>query len=132
MFEVISGPEDYAYVTNGPVEYIAVGNEHGVLGYLWTADIDGAAGYEASPAGDDTAENAGMPWVLRLREAKAEGLTPTEALARMEAHPGSPDGGTVIAGSRNRADSLTALRAMANEGVDPTRRGPRPERRPRE
>ncbi|MGL5826550.1 MAG: hypothetical protein ACRCYU_17310, partial [Nocardioides sp.] len=64
-----------------------------------------------------------MTWVLRLREAKVDGLTPTQALARMEAHPGSPDGGKVIAGSRNRAASLAALRELANEGADPGLRG---------
>ncbi|MGL4177892.1 MAG: ADP-ribosyltransferase [Dermatophilaceae bacterium] len=123
QFKVVSGPQDYASKTAASVEYMKVGSEDGVLGYLWAADADGAAGYEASPSGDDDAENAGMPWVLRLREAKAEGLTPTQALERMEAHPGSPDGGRVIAGSRNRAESLAALRELANEGADPGLRG---------
>ncbi|MGL5819020.1 MAG: ADP-ribosyltransferase [Phycicoccus sp.] len=120
---IVFSPEAYAYSTDQPVEYVVVGNDDGTLGYLWAADSDNAASYVAQLAGGDLAQNAGVTWVLRLREAKVDGLTPTQALARMEAHPGSPDGGKVIAGSRNRAESLAALRELANEGADPGLRG---------
>ncbi|MGL4177891.1 MAG: hypothetical protein ACRCSN_17670 [Dermatophilaceae bacterium] len=110
---LVSGPEDYAYLTEGPVEYIAVGDATGILGYLWAADADGAAGYQARGDRGDLAHNAGIPWAAKLRELKAQGLTPSQALARLATLPAPQDAGAVVPGSDGRADSLVALRQLA-------------------
>ncbi|MGL5819021.1 MAG: hypothetical protein ACRCYR_15765 [Phycicoccus sp.] len=107
---LISGPEDYAHLTTGPVDYVAVGDTTGVLGYLWAAD---AAGYQARQARGDLAHNTGIPWAARLRESKERGLTPSQALARLATLPAPEDAGAVIPGSDGRADSLAALRELA-------------------
>ncbi|MGL4745265.1 MAG: hypothetical protein ACRCYX_02600 [Dermatophilaceae bacterium] len=110
---LVSGPDDYAYLTSQPVDYVAVGDDNGILGYLWAADADDAAGYQARQARGDLAHNAGIPWAAQLRESKAQGLTPSHALAQLGIHPAPPDAGAVVPGSDGRAHSLAALRQLA-------------------
>ncbi|MEV7181038.1 hypothetical protein [Kitasatospora sp. NPDC093679] len=115
MFKVVDdGPPRYTNTTDKPVEYVAVASDTsgGVIGYLWANDTDGAAGWMGRGAAGPEATNGAEPWILLMFRYKAQGLTPTEALAQMAEHPGGPVG-RVVAGSRRRAESLEELRAIA-------------------
>ncbi|MFI6449501.1 hypothetical protein [Kitasatospora sp. NPDC050543] len=48
------GPVNYTYRTDRAVEYVAVANDDGLLGYLWACDADDAAGWQVRPAGRDS------------------------------------------------------------------------------
>jgi hypothetical protein len=110
---LVGGPEDYAYSTDGPVRYVAVAVDSGILGYLWASDGDGAAGFEPRPAAGDDAFNAAVSWRGKLRAAKGRGRTPTQALADLAGDPGTPVMGRVLPGSEGQATGLAALRRLA-------------------
>ncbi|MFC9327604.1 hypothetical protein [Kitasatospora sp. NPDC057015] len=109
------GPPEYARTTSRAVEYVAVANGEKLLGYLWACDADDAAGWQVRPAGGDEAYNAGVLWTLRLREAKARGLTPSQALAELADHDGGADADRVVPGSRALAGSRAALKTLAGD-----------------
>jgi hypothetical protein len=110
------GPREYAFKADGPVEYVTVANEDGVLGYLWANDAADAAGYIVREAAGDIAFNAGVFWTLQLRSYKERGLPPTAALAGLVEVPGSHNGGRVVPGSGAQASDLAALQALADRG----------------
>ncbi|MFC5661421.1 hypothetical protein ACFP3U_00335 [Kitasatospora misakiensis] len=126
---VEGGPIDYAYRTDKSVEHVTVANDaSGVLGYLWASDEDDAAGWVERPAVLADASNSGGYWLRKLREAKALGLPPSQALAKLaESRPGGRIGG-IVPGSRSRADSVAALEAEARKGWEPPT-SPAPRRR---
>jgi hypothetical protein len=78
------GPEPSFYVrdTDGPVSYApAVAGDGTVLGYLWAAEGDDAAGFvERAAAGTVNASNAASAWHQRLRRAYDRGLPALRAL----------------------------------------------------
>src|SRR4051794_6095617 len=96
QFKPVNPRPRYANTANGPVRYLAVANQNGVIGYLWASDPDDAAGYEYLRSAGDDAANAGVPWYQRLRAAKAAGLPPSQALDRLAAEPGDPTIGRVV------------------------------------
>jgi len=112
-FKPVSGPQRYGYTASGPVRYVVVANQDGVIGYLWACDPDDAAGYEYRRSAGDVAANAGVPWYQRLRTAKARGLRPSQALAELAADPGDPVTGRVVPGSEGTAPSLAAVKELA-------------------
>lgn len=112
-FKPVSGPPRYRNTASGPVRYAVVANRDGVIGYLWASDADDGAGYEWRRAAGDVAANAGVPWYQKLRAAKAEGLAPSQALARLAATAGDPATGWVVPGSEGTAPSLAALKELA-------------------
>jgi hypothetical protein len=112
-FKPVSGPARYGFKASGPVRYVVVANQDGVLGYLWASDPDDAAGYERRRSAGDAAANAGVPWYQRLRTAKVRGLPPSRALAELADDPGDSVTGRVVAGSEGTLPSLTALKELA-------------------
>ncbi|MGK5530599.1 hypothetical protein [Streptomyces sp. URMC 129] len=111
---VAGGPEHYARTTERLVRYARVAAEDGgVLGYLWWADADAAAGYVPRAAGGDDAYNAGVAWTRRLRACKARGLAPSQAVAELTAAGGGTRIGHVVAGSESETTGLAALRELA-------------------
>jgi hypothetical protein len=110
------GPQSYGKKAQGPVEYVTVANDDGVLGYLWANDAGDAAGYVVREAAGDVAFNAGVFWSLQLRPCKDRGLAPTAALTELAEVPGSHNGGWVVAGSRAQAPDLATLKALADRG----------------
>lgn len=76
------GPAGYAPGTDGPIRYApAVSGDGTVLGYLWAADDEDAAGFvERSAAGTVNASNAADVWQRRLRRAHERGLPALIAL----------------------------------------------------
>ncbi|HEU5475301.1 MAG TPA: hypothetical protein VFV67_32060 [Actinophytocola sp.] len=110
---VVAGPPSYERTTDKPVRYVAVANDAGVLGYLWAADEDGAAGYEPRTAAGGDAFNAGVWWYQKLREQKALDVLPSAAIAALAALPDGPRTGHVVPGSEGEAISLATLRELA-------------------
>jgi hypothetical protein len=112
-FQQVDGPPRYAKVTAGPVRVATVANPLGTLGYLWAADADDAAGFVANAAAGSDGSNAAVTWARKLREAKADGLAPSQALARLAGDPGNDQTGRVVPGSEGQASSLDELKALA-------------------
>lgn len=73
---------NYASDTDGPIRYApAVSGDGTVLGYLWAADGEDAAGFvERSAAGTVNTTNAADVWRRRLRRAHDRGLPALRAL----------------------------------------------------
>ncbi|MFH8379389.1 hypothetical protein ACH4E7_00355 [Kitasatospora sp. NPDC018058] len=117
---VEGGPASYVYRTGKPVEYVAIASESvGILGYVWACDADDAAGWEARLSLGPIAMNGGAYWFARLRETKARGLLPSQALDVLSADTEGGWSGRVVPGSRATATSVEALREKAREGWEP-------------
>ncbi|WP_434591781.1 hypothetical protein [Streptomyces sp. A5-4] len=99
--------------TNSPVEFFEVAVGGRIVGYLWAADGDDAAGYEPrTPAGDE-ALDTGPSWLARLSEAKKRGLSPSQALRDLSAWPGDSQAGTIVSASLREASSLEDLQELS-------------------
>ncbi len=115
-FVPVDTGEDYAREASGSVQYVAVANgRSGLIGYLWVADADGAAGWKPRPAAGEDAYNGSMAWIRRLREAKARGLVPSRALEELALAPPPEDpvAGGVVDGSLAQVPDLAALTELA-------------------
>lgn len=111
-FQRVGGPEDYAYTAQSPVRYVAVANQAGLLGYLWGADGEDAAGFEPAPAAGPTAHNASVTWMQALRQLKQQGIPPSQAIAELSKLPGNDQVGRVVPDSANEAPNSAALKEM--------------------
>ncbi|MEV4437879.1 hypothetical protein AB0K09_02500 [Streptomyces sp. NPDC049577] len=110
QFRTVYAPDDYARHTGTAVAYVPVIQEGVVLGHLWASPTDDAAGFVPAPAAGAAGLNAGVRWIGRLRQAKAEGLTALEALRYWTGRAGDdPRAGSVPAGSECEAPGLGAL-----------------------
>ncbi|GGN65504.1 hypothetical protein GCM10012285_68370 [Streptomyces kronopolitis] len=110
---LVGGPEEYGRSPAGPVRYIAYCNPAGAIGYLWmAADGSDNAGSIPSPEHGYRAINARGFWIERMREAKARGLTPEQALTWLldSQVGGMPFPGRVSRRSGGEMESLEALR----------------------
>ncbi|GAA2713116.1 MULTISPECIES: hypothetical protein [Streptomyces] len=107
-----SEPEGYADETEGNVHYVTVARGDRILGYLWEADVDAAAGYEPRSAAGEAAFEAGAFWLARLASAKNRGLSPAEAVRELAAVDGA-GAGCLLPGSDTDATSLSVLRDLA-------------------
>ncbi|WP_414168313.1 hypothetical protein ACMATS_16640 [Streptoverticillium reticulum] len=106
------GAGGYEEEAESSVHYVPVAKGERVLGYLWASDADDAAGFEPRSASGDAAFDAGAFWLQRLGDAKARGLSPTEALRELSA--GSDvEAGHVIPGMEADIASLDELRDLA-------------------
>lgn len=97
----------------GPVRYIAYCDPAGAIGYLWmAADGSDNAGSIPSPELGYRAINARDFWIERMREAKARGLTPEQALTWLldSQVGGMPFPGRVSRRSGGEMETLEALR----------------------
>ena len=72
--------EEYPETTEHPVHYFAVRDKRQILGYVWAAQADNAAGFEPRTAAGERAFEAGRAWLLRLREAYRLGLPASDVL----------------------------------------------------
>ncbi|WP_121435133.1 hypothetical protein [Actinomadura pelletieri] len=113
----IKVPEtDYPASTDGPVRYFSVVLQGKVVGYLWASVNDDAAYWQDRGDAGALGYNAGVPWVMRLREAGAQGLTPLQALRKWKGAPEDPRGGAIPADAEEReAPSLRALRELTGD-----------------
>ncbi|HEY8547641.1 MAG TPA: hypothetical protein VIL36_21410 [Acidimicrobiales bacterium] len=92
-FRTLAAPDEYPDTTTQPVRLRRVLRGRRVMGYLWAAVDDGAAGFVPSrPAGDEGLDTA-VVWFGRLRAAKAQGLGPLQALRAWEGATEEPRAG---------------------------------------
>lgn len=103
----------YADTAPGPVQYVLVANDSGVLGYLWACDESDAAGYEHRRSAGAAAVTASAFWRRKLRGPKAVGLPPSQAIAQLTAEPARPTTGRIVVGSAGVAPSVAVLAELA-------------------
>jgi hypothetical protein len=107
------GPPLYEPVTDKPVQYLTVVDAEGtVIGYAWGNDEDDAAGFAVRQAGGPAAFNKAARWSRKLRECKATGLRPSQALAEMMRFSGD-DVSRVLPDSLAEAPNADAVKALA-------------------
>jgi hypothetical protein len=105
----VSMPDHYAFSTERPLHYAEVHKGDVVLGYLWVASGEEAAGYEPRAAAGDDGGNTGVRCYDLLREAKAAGV-PADSLMTWFR---SRDEAFALAGAEREAEHLTQLRELA-------------------
>ncbi|MGW1737114.1 hypothetical protein [Streptomyces sp. NPDC001937] len=116
QFKHIAGPPRYNRVARGPVQYVRVASNTGVvIGYVWANDEDDAAGW-VTPPGLGAAEiNAGAAWLRKLRDAKAREIAPTALLAELIRDTSDIGSSHVVAGSQAETPTLAALKELAGK-----------------
>jgi len=115
----VSGPPTYKAFTDKPVEYIAIANQNNVvIAYIYANDADDVVAWQPRPAAGHEAHSAYYPWMMRLRDCKARGLSPSLALDELvRAGTDSPTDprSDVVPGPRQRAASIAALKERAGD-----------------
>jgi hypothetical protein len=113
-FRTVEAPDDYPKTTEGPVVWAPVTKQDELIGYVWAAERDDAADFLLRPGHPRKGLwlNTSVAWVDRLRAARAQGLRPTEALARWASAPDA-EAGTL--GATSRAESLDDFRAAVDD-----------------
>ncbi|MFJ7944436.1 hypothetical protein ACIQ6K_12430 [Streptomyces sp. NPDC096354] len=116
-FKRIAGPPGYNRVAQGPVQYVRVAADSGVvIGYVWADDEGEAAGW-VTPPGLGAAEiNVGAAWLRKLRDAKARDIAPTALLAELIRDTRDIQGSRVVPGSLTESTTLDELKELANRG----------------
>ncbi|GAA2248980.1 hypothetical protein GCM10010430_34490 [Kitasatospora cystarginea] len=113
QFKVVSEAPRYAATTEKPVEHFTVVRADGeVTGYLWTCDTDGAAGFQRRLLGDH--RNSAIFWYGKLLDAKARGISPSQAVQELFAEPGNSLSGRITPESK-AVSSLAEVRKLAAE-----------------
>jgi hypothetical protein len=112
-FRTVWAPDNFPSTTDRAVRFAPVTRQGTVVGYIWAAVTDDAAGYIAREAAGDVAFNIGVEWVDRFRQAKASGLTPVQALTHWAGEPEDDMHGYVPQNAEDTAPSLTVLRERA-------------------
>jgi hypothetical protein len=125
----VSGPPSYKGITDKPVEYIAVANQSDdIIAYVYANDEDDVVAWLTRPAAGHEAHGAYYPWMMKLRELKARGVTPSAALGELVRDgtdaPANPRS-HVVPGSRQHAASLAALKQIAGVQPPPSEPAPR-------
>ncbi|MFF5300359.1 hypothetical protein ACFY5F_13445 [Streptomyces sp. NPDC013161] len=115
--EAPGGPPRYRDRTDKPVRYFTVVDKQNgaVLGYVWGGDEDDAAAYVPRRAAGPVGANERMSWISRLREAKARGIRPSQAIAEFLAGPEPGGRGRPLPGSLTHAPNPAAVKALAQE-----------------
>ncbi|MFI5881756.1 hypothetical protein [Streptomyces sp. NPDC051554] len=115
--EASGGPARYRDRTDKPVRYFTVVDKQSgaVLGYVWGGDEDDAAAYVPKQAAGPVGANESMSWISRLREAKARGIRPSQAVAEFLTGPEPGGRGRSLPGSLTDAPDSAAVKAIAQE-----------------
>ncbi|MFC7892500.1 hypothetical protein [Streptomyces sp. NPDC057381] len=95
------------------VNFMDVVLEGDVIGYLWAAVDESAAGYEPCTPRGDVALDAAVMWLTRLSEAMEGGATPSGALRELAMERDATSFGVVIPNSLKKADSLELVQEMS-------------------
>lgn len=115
-FQTVSAPDEFPITTDGAVRFVPVTRRGTVVGYIWAAVANDAAGYVPREAAGDDGFNTGVRWVERLLWAKANGLAPLDVLAQWAGQPEDDRAGYVppdVAAAASTAASLSDLRALS-------------------
>lgn len=111
-FRTVSAPPRFPRTTKSSVRYFAVTLRGVGVGYLWAASTDDAAGFVVRESVGGDAFNAGVQWTERLRWAKANGLTPLQALRHWVGDAEDAKAGAA-SGDEQEAPSLEDLQVKA-------------------
>ncbi|MFH8565180.1 hypothetical protein [Streptomyces sp. NPDC017988] len=107
--------DEYPETTDSPVRYFAIQRETQTLGYVWASVNNDAAGYEPRTAAGDAAFAAGAQWLLLLRDAHNQGLTPLKALEWLTQVPPRPEIGSIDKDAPEEAPSLDDLEDLSGK-----------------
>lgn len=109
------GPMGYRLEAEGPIRYLPVVRDGVILGYLWASAEEGAAMYlRRADAGLDGG-NAGVPWIVRLRELYAAGVPAEQILARCQDMPADERAGGVPRDAKEQdLPGLEELKSLAS------------------
>ncbi|MFE6157753.1 hypothetical protein ACFQ7F_02400 [Streptomyces sp. NPDC056486] len=99
--------------TDAPVEFLEVAIGEGVIGYVWGADREDAAGYEPRTPAGDVALDAAAVWLKKLSASKMGGLSPSQALENLTSWVGDSRAGSIVPGSSKTAASLEDLQELS-------------------
>lgn len=108
--------EHYTATAAGRVRYYTVERFAGVIGYLWAAEDDSAAGFVPKASGADPYPHRGYSsWRRRLSLGKASGLAPLAMLRGWVGVPRDPVAGCIPeSATEQTADSLAALEELGS------------------
>ncbi|MEW9553846.1 hypothetical protein [Nonomuraea sp. NPDC050783] len=106
-------PDAYPRTTSSAVRYVPVIKDDIVIGYLWAATTDDAAQYVPREQAGDPALDAAVVWTQRLRWAKANGVTPLQALRHWAGEGEDARAGRVPVGTPFELPTLAALVELA-------------------
>ncbi|MFE3453950.1 hypothetical protein ACFXJ8_33995 [Nonomuraea sp. NPDC059194] len=112
-FRTTFAPESYARTTESAIRYVPVSIDSTIVGYLWAAVSDDAAKYVAREDAGDLGANAGVAWVQRLRQARANGLAPLQALRHWVGQEEDPRAGRIDLDTEQELPNLKALEDLA-------------------
>jgi hypothetical protein len=116
-FKRIAGPPRYNRVAQGPVQYVRVAADNGVvIGYVWANDEGEAAGWVVPPGLGAAEINAGAAWLRKLRDAKARDIVPTTLLAELIRDTSDIQGSHVVPGPPAECTALDELNELASKG----------------
>lgn len=105
----------YPFFTTAAVRFLPVYRSGLPYGYLWASVGDDAAGYLPRAEVADTATDTYHAWSARLDQAKADGLSPLQALHRWAEAPEDPVAGVIPAEAAVRElPGLEALEEIAD------------------
>jgi hypothetical protein len=112
-FRTVSAPDNFPSSTDAAVRFVPVIRQGTVVGYVWAAVTDDAAGFVPRQAAGDAAFNTAVAWVRRFRWAKASGLAPSQVLGHWAGEPEDDKTGRVPENAEDTAPSLAALKERA-------------------
>lgn len=101
----------YSDSPDGPIEFLSIELGERIVGYLWFSDAEYAAGYTPRESMGDIAFNVGFVWAPKLKEAKANGMLPSEAVLRLASSADLPSSVGSIASPETR--SVRNLRELS-------------------
>ncbi|MFF7788867.1 hypothetical protein [Streptomyces sp. NPDC007991] len=105
--------DEYQEITDHPVRYFTIRRDGQTMGYVWASVGDEAAGYEPRTAAGEGAFEVGADWLLRLRDARSQGLNALAALTWVAQRPPRPEAGLVVEDTPQVAPSLDALEELS-------------------
>lgn len=111
-FQTAYSPPRFPRTTESPVRFGSVVLRGAVVGYLWAATTDDAAGFVTCKSVGADAFNASVQWSERLKWAKENGLAPLQVLRHWVGAAEDPKAGAV-SGEEQEVANLTELEARA-------------------
>ncbi|MUL43265.1 hypothetical protein FZ103_19190 [Streptomonospora sp. PA3] len=110
-----NGP-GYKMATDSAVRYLPAYRGDVLLGYLWVAETDDAAGFVPRAKARADGHRAERRWIDRMREAESQGLPPSEMLRSWIGAEEDPKAGRLPSdAAEQRAESLDDLRIRARD-----------------
>lgn len=113
-FAPVTIGKTYPPRTDQPVRYLPVRLGEELVGYLWAAVTDDAAGFRFLLPADAVGHAADRWWTYELMRLQESGVPPLQALRSRVGAPEDPEGGRIDADAEEHtAPGLDALREIA-------------------